>query len=524
MIQPSAEATDRLRNRETLTGERLQRLDRRHQAPIDRMAEDQPFEPYTFVTSRARRKKERARRITVKPVWARALSGDVADMALAVLLATAVLNTVTDSPYWLFFGPLGFAALRWTIGRLTGARRLLGQVGISHTLWSVVRYEIKAGIGTLAAVYCLQPGFPPNAVAGLLILNLAAQIGRWYIGTKLIARERVGDQPVGTATRVFVVGTGKRARQAADILLDSLDKSFTIAGFIDQNSHRLWSYRDIPLVGGPEDLRAKVGGTQVDAVVLAVEPEQIAMAGPLIAESEQMGIPVCIFPDVYTAAIGQFNAGEIVGRSALILRATPESRVALLMKSVIDKIGAVIGIVLASPIMAACAILIKLESPGPVLFRQVRSGLNGRAFELYKFRTMCEDAEQIKEKLKDQNEMSGPVFKIAKDPRITKVGAFLRKYSLDELPQFFNVLMGDMSLVGPRPPLPREVVDFKGWQRRKLAVKPGLTCLWQVNGRNNIDFEDWMRLDLEYIDTWSLTGDVRILARTVPTVLKGTGM
>ncbi|MCK4460303.1 MAG: sugar transferase, partial [candidate division Zixibacteria bacterium] len=164
-----------------------------------------------------------------------------------------------------------------------------------------------------------------------------------------------------------------------------------------------------------------------------------------------------------------------------------------------------------------------LESRGPVFFKQVRSGLNGKTFKLYKFRTMCADAEHKKDALTNRNEMTGPVFKIADDPRVTRIGRFLRKYSIDEVPQFINVLRGDMSLVGPRPPLPKEVSEYDPWQHRKLSVKPGVTCLWQVNGRNEIDFDDWMRLDLEYIDNWSLWLDAKILARTIPAVIKGSG-
>jgi exopolysaccharide biosynthesis polyprenyl glycosylphosphotransferase len=189
-----------------------------------------------------------------------------------------------------------------------------------------------------------------------------------------------------------------------------------------------------------------------------------------------------------------------------------------------DFIGALILALVALPIMLTAAIAVKLDSRGPVLFKQVRSGRSGRRFVIYKFRTMTCDAEKKKASLWNRNEMSGPVFKIKNDPRVTTIGKFLRKYSIDELPQLFNVIAGDMSLVGPRPPLPSEVMRFEPWQRRKLSVRPGLTCLWQVNGRNAIDFNDWMRLDLEYIDSWSPALDLKILARTIPTVLKGSGV
>jgi lipopolysaccharide/colanic/teichoic acid biosynthesis glycosyltransferase len=158
-----------------------------------------------------------------------------------------------------------------------------------------------------------------------------------------------------------------------------------------------------------------------------------------------------------------------------------------------------------------------------VFFTQTRVGLNGRRFTLWKFRTMVREAEKKKAELAAFNEMSGPVFKMSDDPRVTRLGQFLRRTSLDELPQLINVLKGDMSLVGPRPPLPHEVVQYAGWERRRLSVKPGLTCLWQINGRNRIDFDEWMKLDLEYIDTWSLQKDAAILAKTVPAVLRGAG-
>jgi lipopolysaccharide/colanic/teichoic acid biosynthesis glycosyltransferase len=174
--------------------------------------------------------------------------------------------------------------------------------------------------------------------------------------------------------------------------------------------------------------------------------------------------------------------------------------------------------------MLATSLLIKLESKGPVLFKQVRAGENGKNFHLYKFRTMCIDAEDKKAALSTRNEMSGPVFKIREDPRVTTIGRLLRKFSIDELPQFVNVLKGEMSLVGPRPPLPSEVSGYQPWQHRKLSVKPGVTCLWQINGRNQVDFDEWMRLDLEYIDNWSLALDTKILLKTLPAVLKGTGV
>lgn len=173
--------------------------------------------------------------------------------------------------------------------------------------------------------------------------------------------------------------------------------------------------------------------------------------------------------------------------------------------------------------MLVMALLVAWTSPGPVLFAQERVGLNGRRFRCLKFRTMVQDADKVKDQLLHRNEMSGPVFKMRDDPRVTKVGRWLRKYSLDELPQLVNVLVGEMSIVGPRPPLPDEVEQYETWQRRRLSMRPGLTCLWQIRGRNEVDFEDWMRLDLQYIDEWSYLGDWWIILKTFPAVLSGRG-
>ena len=195
----------------------------------------------------------------------------------------------------------------------------------------------------------------------------------------------------------------------------------------------------------------------------------------------------------------------------------------LFVKRFFDFMIALFVLTLTAPIMLVTAILIKVTSRGPVVFKQVRVGRGGRFFWCYKFRSMCVDAERKKDDLMHLNEASGPVFKIKLDPRVTPIGAFIRKFSIDELPQFFNVLKGDMSVVGPRPPLPKEVELYTAHQRGRLAVLPGLTCLWQIGGRSNVSFERWVELDLEYIDTMSFASDVKITLLTIPAVIKGSG-
>jgi len=245
----------------------------------------------------------------------------------------------------------------------------------------------------------------------------------------------------------------------------------------------------------------------------------------IIRVCELEGVEVWLLADFFTTQISRTSFDELLGRPLLIFRTAPEASWAGLVKQLMDFFGSLVSLVLAAIPMLVIALLIKLFSPGPVFFRQQRSGLNGAPFTLYKFRTMVTNAEQFKHELEAMNEMRGPVFKIAKDPRITPLGKFLRRYSLDELPQLFNVLRNEMSLVGPRPLPVDEVRRFNDLaHRRRLSVKPGITCLWQVQGRNQIsDFQDWVRLDLEYIDNWSLWLDIKILLQTIPAVFIATG-
>ena len=245
----------------------------------------------------------------------------------------------------------------------------------------------------------------------------------------------------------------------------------------------------------------------------------------VIKVCELEGVEVWLVADFFTTQISRTSFDELLGRPLLVFRTAPEASWAGLVKQFMDFFGSLVLLLMAAFPMLIIALLIKLLSPGPVFFRQQRSGQNGAPFTLYKFRTMVTNAEQFKHELESMNEMSGPVFKIAKDPRITTLGKFLRRYSLDELPQLWNVLRGEMSLVGPRPLPVDEVRRFNDLaHRRRLSVKPGLTCIWQVQGRNKIsDFQDWVRLDLEYIDNWSLWLDIKILLRTIPAVFIATG-
>ena len=222
--------------------------------------------------------------------------------------------------------------------------------------------------------------------------------------------------------------------------------------------------------------------------------------------------------------IAKVHLEDLHGIPLLTFSTVPFNEFLLFIKRTLDILISGAIILSLAPLFMIISLLIKISSPGTVFFKQFRVGRNGRHFTLYKFRSMVFDAEEKKKELENLNEMNGPVFKIKNDPRVTSIGRWLRKTSLDEIPQFWNVFIGEMSLVGPRPPLPEEVTHYKRWQKRKLSMKPGITCLWQISGRNNnSDFDDWMKLDLKYIDNWSLKLDMQIFLRTILVVLWGKG-
>jgi exopolysaccharide biosynthesis polyprenyl glycosylphosphotransferase len=238
---------------------------------------------------------------------------------------------------------------------------------------------------------------------------------------------------------------------------------------------------------------------------------------------ELMGICTRLAVNLAPRAAGKLSFEEFHGIPLLTLSSAPDNEISFAFRRTINLALSAVFLALTSPLLLLSCLLIKLEDGGPILFKQERCGLNGRKFTLLKLRTMVTDADERKEDLLPQNEMSGPVFKIRRDPRVTRVGAYLRRFSIDELPQLINVLKGDMALVGPRPPLPDEVERYERWQRRRLSMKPGMTGLWQVSGRSELDFDEWMKLDLSYIDHWSLWLDFTILIRTIPAVLSGRG-
>ncbi len=323
---------------------------------------------------------------------------------------------------------------------------------------------------------------------------------------------------------LLIVGCGPRAREMAALIEESRGMGLRLIGFIDPDfgdapAARLGGYEVFPL----DELVRILHKWVVDEIIFAVNMQELAQLEHVIQHCADVGVKTRVQLEFLPAAYSRIYVEKFRHMPLLSLSSAPDSELRLFFKRVLDVVISGISLVVLSPLMACIAALIRVTSPGPVLFQQTRCGLGGRRFTLYKFRSMINNAEQLRAELHQLNELDGPVFKISDDPRITPVGRWLRRFSLDELPQLWNILRGDMSFVGPRPAVPEEVDQYEDWQKRRLRMRPGLTCTWVLEGRNQLDFKRWMQLDLSYINNWSLWLDVKIFLRTIPIVLSGRG-
>ena len=323
----------------------------------------------------------------------------------------------------------------------------------------------------------------------------------------------------------LIVGSGARAREMATLIEESRGMGLRLVGFVDPNSEgsnlgdKFGRYEVFP----PNVLEQVLQDRVIDEVVFAVNMQELARLEPLMAHCANVGVKIRVQLEFLPEAYSRIYLENFHDVPLLSLSSTPESELLLFFKRAFDVVLSAASLVLLAPLLIAIAAAIRITSPGEVLFRQTRCGLGGRKFTLYKFRSMVNNAEQMRAELHQLNELEGPVFKMSDDPRITPVGRILRRFSLDELPQMWNILRGDMSFVGPRPAIPEEVEKYEAWQRRRLRMRPGLTCIWVIEGRSHVKFHRWIQLDLAYIDNWSLWLDAKIFLRTIPIVISGRG-
>jgi exopolysaccharide biosynthesis polyprenyl glycosylphosphotransferase len=323
---------------------------------------------------------------------------------------------------------------------------------------------------------------------------------------------------------ILMVGMDEEALKLAQGIEKHGDLGLRVLGFLfTTESSPVTKFDGFSVLGSFQDLPRILEREVVDEVIFSISREELKRMENLLLMCEERGITTRVILNFFPHIISKTHLEELEGFPLLTFSTTPKNEMALFLRRVMDFLGSLVLIVLLSPIFLLIALLIRIDSPGPALYRQPRYGLNGRKFTCYKFRSMHTGSDEKRRELIDFNLTNGPAFKMKNDPRVTRAGKYLRKASLDEFPQLFNVLKGDMSFVGPRPLLLEEVEKFEGWQRRRLSMKPGITGLWQVSGRNQIDFNEWMKLDLEYIDNWSLWLDMKILLKTIPVVLSGKG-
>lgn len=383
-------------------------------------------------------------------------------------------------------------------------------------------------LGTLvvligAAVFRIELVTPLFLIVFLLVSTSSAVSSRLILRAGLAFIRKHGRN----LRNMVIVGTNSRALEFAQRLACNPDTGYRIIGFVDRDWNGIEPFRRSGHVlacdfcNFPDFLRSR----EVDEVVMALPVRSLHEEGSRIAAlCEEQGITLRLLTNIFDLKTARSSAEDLQGDPLITHYMSSLEGWPVFVKRFLDIAISSLVMILLCPVLLVVAVLIKLTSPGPVLFVQKRLGLNKRRFDVYKFRTMVVDAEARMRGIEHLNEVSGPVFKIKNDPRMTRIGRFLRKTSIDELPQLLNVLRGEMSLVGPRP-LP--VRDYEGFnedrQRRRFSAKPGITCLWQIRGRSSIPFEQWMELDLQYIDKWSLWLDLEILMRTIPAVLKGSG-
>jgi exopolysaccharide biosynthesis polyprenyl glycosylphosphotransferase len=465
-------------------------------------------------------------RHTARPKEAAARIVDLGVLALTLPLSFHIYRKIAPlarggsanfDSYWL---PLILTVLAW------GAAAWVYRVydGRPHSvrdeLMRIARAMVLVAFAVFALIFFAHLQWVSRLLTGLYFAVAFVLICADHLLMRSLAHA-AGTGP-GSARYYAVVGSGELAAEIIGKLRSHPEWRMRLAGFVLEDGAEPVDPNCV-ILGRVSALGKILEEHVLDDVVFAVPRERLHAIEDAVKICEEQGVGVMIALDVLRFGNARMSVGDLNGLPMLALTRAPSDELALAVKRLFDIAVSFTVLFLLSPLFLVLAAAIKLDSPGPIFFRQRRVGLQGRTFDIFKLRSMYLDAEARLESLRTHNEMSGPVFKMKNDPRITRVGRFLRRTSLDEFPQFWNVLRGEMSVVGPRPPLPSEVRQYKRWQRRRLSVKPGITCIWQISGRNNIDFDRWMELDLEYIDQWSLWTDFQICLKTIPAVLGTRG-
>ncbi len=443
------------------------------------------------------------------------LVGDCVVLVLASVAATLFPGGI----HWLVALGMGCGAMTiWILGSrvlrhydIGNGRGIAGDIALTLVLlfatvvpmfalrWFVPRYAEVADMVRFVTVFVL-------AVVWLRLLS------NW-----------LKTRPPEAPEEILVIGVGPLGRHTG-LEIAAARKNRRVTGYLQLAGEACDKRLPAGILGTADALETVLKTHVVHEVYLASGDESHhAQVQEAIRVCERFGIPFALPANRFRIARAEPRDRAAMSDGYVHYVSYRHKPLQLALKRIFDIAASSAALVLLSPIMLGVALAIKLTSEGPVFFRQPRVGRYGRVFDMLKFRSMVANAEELKSKLLAQNEQTGPVFKMKRDPRVTAIGRFIRKYSIDELPQFINVLRGEMTIVGPRPPVPSEVAQYEAWQRRRLSVRPGITCVWQVSGRNEIGFEQWMYLDMQYIDNWSLGQDFQLIFKTVPVVLFGKG-